>query len=297
MSLSATSLTPVIGAELRDIDLGENLDARTIANLRALLVERKVLFFRDQTTMDTEAQARFARCFGPLTPGHPTRQAAGDTPFAFDIEGGRADYWHTDVTYVDRPPMASILRAVEVPTCGGDTIWANTEAGYERMPGELARLADSLRVIHSNAYDYAKIYRNDLDQAARAAMDEFTSTVFETEHPLVRVHPESGRRSLLLGGFARHIIAMPAPVSTDLLRVFQSYVLRPEHQVRWRWQPGDVAMWDNRSTQHYAVKDYDSYRRMQRVTVAGDPPIGVDGQQSRARKGDAAFYTQAGAEQ
>src|SRR6185295_3104567 len=130
------------------------------------------------------------------------------------------------------------------------------------------------------------------EEATRASMEEFTSIVFETEHPLVRVHPETGRRSLMLGGFARYILGMPTPVSTDLLRIFQSFVLRPEHQVRWHWSPGDVVIWDNRSTQHYAVKDYgDSYRKMQRVTVAGDLQVGPDGTTSRAIKGDASFYT------
>jgi alpha-ketoglutarate-dependent taurine dioxygenase len=288
----AKPVTPAIGTEVSDIDLSAPLADDSTSMLRRLLVERKVLFFREQTDLDHLSQVTFASRFGPLTLGHPTRPSPEGAPLAFDIEGGRSDYWHTDVTFVDRPPMASVLRAVTVPEVGGDTLWVNTETAYQRLPAELARFADGLRVLHSNAYDYGKTHRVGLDEASRRSMAEFTSIVFETDHPLVRVHPESGERSLLLGGFARHVLGFPSPVSADLLRVFQSYVLRPEHQLRWRWRPGDVAMWDNRSTQHYAVKDYgDAYRHMQRVTVAGDRPVGVDGTPSRAVKGDAAFYT------
>ena len=117
------------------------------------------------------------------------------------------------------------------------------------------------------------------------------ASIFETEHPVVRVHPETGRPTLLLGGFARQIVGFPSDVSRDLLRIFASYVTRPEHIVRWRWRPGDVAIWDNRATQHYAVNDYgDAHRVVQRVTVSGVRPVGLDGWQSEARSGDASSY-------
>jgi alpha-ketoglutarate-dependent sulfate ester dioxygenase len=141
-------------------------------------------------------------------------------------------------------------------------------------------------VVHTNSYDYGRSIRADESPAERANRERMTALVFETEHPMVRVHPETGRRCLLLGGFAQQISGLPTGVSADLLRIFQSYVLRPEHLVRWRWRPGDVAMWDNRSTQHYAVNDYGkARRRMERVTVAGDVPVGADGMPSRGLRG------------
>jgi taurine dioxygenase len=171
--------------------------------------------------------------------------------------------------------------------------WANTVAAYESLPTELQDLADSLRVVHTNAHDYATPAsraeaEDPLLQASRA---QFTSTVFKTEHPAVRVHPETGERSLVLGGFAQSVVGLGPQASRDLIRIFQDYVTRPENTVRWQWRVGDLAIWDNRATQHIAVYDYGSaHRRGERVTVAGPVPVGVDGRQSVALQGDAASY-------
>ena len=162
--------------------------------------------------------------------------------------------------------MFSILRALILPEVGGDTLWASTVAAYGDLPEDLRQLADQLRAVHSNGHDYARpdvvALRAKIGEARLANLAAFASEVFETEHPVV-----------------------------DLIRIFQSYVTRPENVVRWTWQKGDVAIWDNRSTQHYAIYDYgEDRRRMQRVTTAGTPITGLDGRPSVALQGDSALY-------
>ena len=289
---SATPLTAVIGAQISGVDLAHTDDA-AVAAINAALLDHKVVFFRHQD-LGADQQVAFARHLGELTAGHPTVPSPSGQPLILELDsalGGRSDHWHTDVTFAEEPPAISVLRAVELPTIGGDTQWASTEAAYERLPGPLQRLAGELHAIHTNAYDYGRFLQLGDDQATRDHRDTFISTVFETEHPVVRIHPETGRPTLLLGGFARQIVGLPDDASRDLLRIFASYVTRPEHIVRWRWQPGDVAIWDNRATQHYAVNDYgDAHRVMHRVTVAGARPVGLDGWQSVARQGDTSAY-------
>jgi taurine dioxygenase len=295
MALQPIEVHPVagrIGAEIAGVDLSARLSDAVVSEIRSTLVRHKVIFFREQT-LDADGQVAFARRFGEVTTAHPTVPALDGHPEVLDLDyrrsSARANTWHTDVTFVDRPPLGSILRAVIVPAAGGDTLWANTAAAYADLPPPLQALADGAWAIHSNAYDYAAL---DLPEEVRAYREVFTSTVYETAHPLVRVHPESGERVLFVGGFVRQIRGFSSAESADLLRLFQAYVTRPENTVRWRWREGDVAFWDNRATQHYAVADYgEAHRRMQRVTVAGDLPVGLDGHTSEALKGDSSAYT------
>ena len=285
-------LTALIGAEISGVNLSR-VDDDVVAAIQAALLDHKVLFFRDQDITQDD-QISFARRLGELTGGHPTLPSPEGQQFVLELDsllGGRADHWHTDVTFALEPPAISILRAVELPPIGGDTQWANTEVAFDRLPPPLQRLAAELHAVHTNAYDYGRALNSDNDNDARRHRDVFTSVIFETEHPVVRLHPETGRPTLLLGGFARQIVGFPSDASRDLLRIFASYVTRPEHVVRWRWRPGDVAIWDNRATQHYAVNDYgDAHRVVQRVTVAGVRPVGLDGWQSETRSGDASSY-------
>jgi taurine dioxygenase len=215
------------------------------------------------------------------------------------MSGASANHWHTDVTFVERPPQFSILRAVILPPLGGDTLWANTVAGYEDIRPDLRTLAEGLRAIHTNGADYGRVdvaaLKGKLSPEQLDNLTNFVSTVYETEHPVVRIHSETGEPALLLGGFAQRIKGHPSSESADLIRMLQAYVTRPENTVRWRWRPGDVAIWDNRATQHYAIKDYGKERRrMERVTTAGDPVIGIDGSASVAVQGDASAYYTAG---
>ena len=291
-ALTVEPLSPVIGAQVDGALLSE-LDDGALARVREALVEHKVLFFRGQH-LAQDQQVAFARRLGALTGGHPTLPSSSGSGYVLELDslaGGRADHWHTDVTFALEPPAISVLRAVKVPAVGGDTQWANTEAAYQRLPGPLQHLANELHAVHTNGYDYGRPPAGEESEAARRHRQQFVNAVFETEHPVVRLHPETGRPSLLLGGFAQRVVGFPPDASRDLLRIFHSFVVRPEHIVRWHWQTGDVAIWDNRATQHYAVNDYgDAHRVVQRVTVSGPRPVGPDGWRSVALKGDNAAY-------
>jgi alpha-ketoglutarate-dependent taurine dioxygenase len=293
--VGVTQLAGNIGAEITGADTGTPLADEVIAQIRQALLDHKVVFLRGQN-LDYQRQVRFAERLGPLTLGHPTLASPPGQPFLEEIDshkGGKVNYWHTDVTFVDQPPAFTLLHAVVIPAVGGDTLWANTVTAYQSLPGELRELADRLRVLHTNDFDYARPFNRgeQVDPATAAAHKEFLSTVYETEHPLVRVHPETGERSLVLGGFARTVPGFTPQASRDLIRLLQEYITRPEQTVRWRWRAGDLAIWDNRATQHYAIADYGSaHRRGERVTVAGPVPVGVDGRPSTAVRGDASAY-------
>jgi alpha-ketoglutarate-dependent taurine dioxygenase len=284
-----------IGAEITGADTGTDLGDDAIAQIRQALLDHKVVFLRGQN-LDYARQVAFAERLGPLTLGHPTLESPPGQPLLEEIDshkGGRANHWHTDVTFVDRPPAFTLLHAVVIPPVGGDTLWANTVTAYESLPDELRDLADRLRIVHTNDHDYAAVYGRGerVDAATQAAQRQFLSTVYETEHPAVRVHPETGERSLVLGGFARTVLGFSPQASRDLIRVLQEYVTRPEQTVRWQWRVDDLAIWDNRATQHYAIFDYGAeHRRGERVTVAGPTPVGVDGHPSVAVKGNASAY-------
>ncbi|MCY6488807.1 TauD/TfdA dioxygenase family protein [Leptolyngbya sp. GGD] len=293
-SLKVQPIAGRIGAEIGKIDLRDALTNETIGEIRKALVHYKVIFFRNQS-LDADGQVAFARRFGEVTTAHPTVPSLEGQPEVLDLDYdrtvARANHWHTDVTFVDRPPLGSVLRAVTIPPVGGDTVWANSVTAYQDLPESLRNLADQLWAVHSNAYDYAAPAL-DLSEEFRAYREVFTSTVYETVHPVVRVHPESGERGLFIGGFVRRLQGLSQTESNDLIRLLQSYVTRLENTVRWRWQAGDVAFWDNRATQHYAIADYGNQsRRMQRVTISGDLPLSVDGKHSQALKGDSSSYT------
>jgi taurine dioxygenase len=277
-----------IGAEIRGIALGGDLDGPTIAAIRAALVRHKVIFFREQHQLDDAAQEAFAERFGKPV-AHPTVPVVPGSKYLLELdskEGRAASSWHTDVTFVPAYPEASILRALVIPQAGGDTLWANTASAYEELPEPLRLIADSLWAVHSNLYDYAAIQGNqDDDEALQRYREVFASTVYETEHPLVHVHPESGERSLILGHFFKNFVGLNSADSQRLFSIFQDHITRPENTVRWRWQPGDVAIWDNRATQHRAIADFGlQHRQLRRATIAGVVPVSIDGRQSRNTK-------------
>lgn len=283
---SPLDIVPVagrIGAEVRGLPLDADLDRGILRAIRAALVRHKVLFFRGQTHLDDAGQEAFGQVFGePFE--HPTVPSRGNFLFELDSHhGARANHWHTDITFVPAYPFASILRAVKIPPAGGDTVWANTAAAYDDLPDTLRQIADGLRAIHTNDYDYAAARPNATEEQQRIFKAIFASTVYETEHPVVRIHPESGERNLLLGGFVKRFVGVAPHESRALFDLLQAHVTRLENTVRWRWQEGDVAIWDNRATQHYAIDDYaGQHRVVRRVTLAGDVPVGIDGRPSRA---------------
>ena len=275
-----------IGGEVEGLRLDGDLPAEVIEQLDAALVRHKVLFFRGQSHLDDEKHQAFGARFG-RTVAHPTVPAPGGTKlFELDASkgGGRADSWHTDVTFVDAFPKISILRGVTIPAYGGDTVWANTAIAYERLPAHLKTLADSLWAIHSNDYDYGA-ERVQLDEERlRHHRQVFVSAVYEAEHPVVHVHPVSGERSLLLGHFVKKLVGLSSTESARIFELLQNRVTRLENTVRWSWRQDDVAIWDNRATQHFAINDYGSQPRLvRRVTVHGEPAVSVDGLRSRVR--------------
>ncbi|MEU3269788.1 TauD/TfdA family dioxygenase [Saccharomonospora sp. NPDC006951] len=295
--ISVTRIGGGIGARIEGVRLSGDLAATTISAIRAALLANKVVFFRDQHHLDDAGQQAFGRLLGELTLPHPTVRSVGqENILPIDAEYGRANSWHSDVTFVDRVPAFSLLRAVTIPEYGGSTVWANTAAAYAGLPGALKALAEKLWAVHTNLYDYS---RHDgqrgvggVDVKEKSYRDEFRSDVYETEHPVVRVHPETGERVLLLGHFVRQLVGLSTAESHALFSLLQARVTRLENTVRWQWRPGDLAIWDNRATQHYGVADYDDQpRRLHRITVAGTIPESVEGVRSIARIGDASHYS------
>lgn len=282
---SPLDIAPVagrIGAEIRGVQLSGDLDPLTVAAIRAALVRHKVIFFRDQD-LDDRRQEDFAALLGEPV-AHPTVPVAEGSRFLLELdsrEGYAASSWHTDVTFVPAYPAASILRAITIPEAGGDTLWANAVTAYETLPEPLRLLVDGLRAVHSNVYDYAEILgvRKEYLEEHRKV---FASTVYETEHPVVHVHPESGERSLILGHFLKNFVGLNVEDSRRLFAVLQDHAVKPENTVRWRWRAGDVAIWDNRATQHRAIADFGTQRRtLRRATIKGVTPVGIDGRESR----------------
>ncbi|MER6789368.1 TauD/TfdA family dioxygenase [Streptomyces sp. NPDC000658] len=291
MPVSTRKLTGRIGAVVEGVDLTETPDLSTVTALRDALNEHKAIVF-DHVGLDNASQERVARWFGELTTAHPNVPAADGTTnvLAVDSETSKANEWHTDVTFVINPPQLTTLRSIVTTPYGGETLIANAAAAYRDLPAPLRALADTLRVVHTNQYDYARpaattAQRQEYDRA-------FVSTPFEAEHPVVRVHPLTGERGLFIGGFAKRIVGLSSSDSADLLGLLQSYVTRPENTLRWTWSPNQLLIFDNRITQHYGVDNYDDHpRRLNRVTVAGEVPAGVDGRRSEQLVGDASHYS------
>ncbi|MEP9383722.1 TauD/TfdA family dioxygenase [Nocardioides sp. KR10-350] len=285
-----------IGAQITGVRIGGDVPEAQIAEIKRALAAHKVVFFRDQHHAGDAEQRAFAALLGTPTKPHPTVAGDGDAVLPIDSDRSKANSWHTDVTFVDRIPSASLLRAVELPPYGGTTVWANTTRAYEQLHPALQALTDRLWAVHSNLYDYAA-ERDEkrvggIDVEEERYREEFGHVEYETEHPVVRVHPVTGERTLLLGHFVRHFVGLSTVDSSDLFQLLQRHVTRLDNTVRWNWRLGDLAIWDNQATQHYAVDDYDDqHRRLHRITLAGDVPVSVDGVRSTVRKGDASHYS------
>lgn len=282
-----------IGARIDGVRLGADLHPDTVGTIRSALLAHKVVFFRGQDQLDDDGHLGFAERMGPLTTAHPTVNTGSSRVFRVTADRGMAaNAWHTDVTFVDRIPAISVLRGVTIPPFGGNTVWANTVAAYDALPASLKALVDGLWAVHTNSYDYAQRDEEAEQPDANYTREDFTSTIFETEHPVVRVHPETGERSLVLGHFVKGFVGLNTSESHALFQLLQHRITKLENTIRWAWQPGDVAMWDNRATQHYAVADFgDSPREVRRITVGGDVPVGIDGRRSRVLRGDAEGYS------
>jgi taurine dioxygenase len=262
-TLAVAPVTPLTGAEVTGADLSGPLPKEQVEEIRALLARHKVLFFRE-AEVGTERCLAFARQFGAVLRFRSVRAEHPDYPGVHLVppagekrrpDGGRATgFWHIDATSLVTPPFASILRAVTVPPVGGDTIWANFAAAYEGLPFDLKETAGSLIVTHHAP-----------DRRDSAADDQP-----QVSWPLVRVHPETGEKYLHINFMLRpRIIGWDRDESEELVRTLKEETTRPEYEVRFRWTPGAVAMWDNRMTHHYGVADYGDFpRQMERILIA-----------------------------
>ncbi|AUM15282.1 TauD/TfdA family dioxygenase [Rhodococcus ruber] len=277
-------LTCTIGAELFDVDLGEvSRDDTLFAELRALLLEHKVLFFRDQDITRAEHVA-LAERFGPLE-DHPVVGSDPDHPGLVriykDLDSPPEHYenaYHCDATWRDNPPMGCVLRCVQTPPVGGDTIWVNMAEAYRRLPGSVKEQIAGLRARHSIEASFGAQLPLEQRHALHARYPD-------AEHPVVRTHPETGEKILFVNSFTTHLVNYHtaenvrfgidyAPGAGNLLQFLTSQASIPEYQVRWRWTENSIAIWDNRSTQHYAVQDYwPAVRKMERAGIVGDRPF------------------------
>jgi alpha-ketoglutarate-dependent taurine dioxygenase len=279
-ALDLDRLGPGFGASVRGLDLA-TADDDAIGAVRQALTEHKVLFFPGQR-LDPDSQVALGNRMGRLTVSHPVVPGLDEAHaeiYALDsADNGFADVWHTDVTFVKRPPLGSILRAVTLPPHGGDTNWADLELAFASLSAPVQRLAEQLTAVHDGTREFGYYLAQRRQGEGSLWEGERYRRLEPVEHPVVRVHPETGRRSLFVNpGFTSHIVGVSDAESRYLLDLFYAHITRPEHIVRHRWQPGDVAMWDNRATVHYANRDYGDARRvMHRITLRGDEPVGVD---------------------
>lgn len=276
-------LTCAIGAELIGVSLADAAhDEGLFEAIKAELLKHRVLFLRDQDISRAD-HVKFARRFGELE-DHPVAGSDPDHPGLVQIykrpdqpNDRYENSWHTDATWREAPPMGCVLRCVECPPVGGDTMWANMVLAYEKLPQDVKDLIVPLRARHSIEATFGAAMPIERRLALHAQFPD-------PEHPVVRTHPETGEKVLFVNGFTTHFTNYHTPANvrvgqdytqgrTQLLEYLISQAAIPEYQVRWRWKPNSVAIWDNRSTQHYAVMDYPPcHRKMERAGIIGDKP-------------------------
>ncbi|WP_342650231.1 taurine dioxygenase [Pseudomonas sp. REB1044] len=277
MSLTLTPLSPALGAQIDGIDLSRELSPAQRDTLEQALLEHQVLFFRKQFITPAQ-QARFAAHFGDLHI-HPIYPNVPETPQVLILDTAVTDVrdnavWHTDVTFLPTPALGAVLSAKQVPAYGGDTLWASGIAAFEALSAPLQRLLDGLSATH----DFTRSFPLERFGSTAEDLARWEATRRNhppLSHPVVRTHPVSGRKALFVNeGFTTRINELAEHESEALLRLLFAHATRPEFSIRWRWQEGDVAFWDNRVTQHYAVDDYRPQRRvMHRATILGDAPF------------------------
>jgi taurine dioxygenase len=281
--MKVEQLTCTIGAELSGVNLADAIDDDGLfAEIRAQLLKHRVLFLRDQDISHAE-HAAFARRFGELE-DHPVVGSNPDHPGLVQIHKNPdtpidryENAWHTDTTWRENPSMGAVLRCLECPPVGGDTMWANMVVAYERLPDDVKARIDGLRARHSIEASFGAAMPIEKRLALKARYPD-------AEHPVVRTHPETGEKVLFVNSFTTHFTNYhtpqrvrfgldASPGAGDLLRYLISQANIPEYQVRWRWKPNSIAIWDNRSTQHYAVMDYQPcHRKLDRAGIIGDKP-------------------------
>ena len=277
MTIQATRVARALGVVVSGVDISQDLPQPAIDALSKLLIEHQILFFRDQP-ISPQAQARFAARFGTLHV-HPVYPVMPELPqiMLIDTHPGFLpdnDNWHTDVTFSETPPLAGILAAKRIPSAGGDTMWSSMSAAYEALSEPMRRFLDGLTAQHSIAKSFPA-ERWQSDPAFKERYERAVAKHPPVTHPVIRTHPVSRRKGLFVNeGFTTHINELSPQESQSVLAFLCAHVARPEFTVRWSWRVHDVAFWDNRVTQHYAIADYLPERRtMHRATVNGDKPF------------------------
>lgn len=272
--ITITPRSPTIGAEIKGIDLADELDDATITTIRQALLDYKVIFFRDQD-ITTEQHLSFGRRFGELEV-HPFAINKPEYPEVLAIthdtdNPGRENSWHSDVTWRLQPSLGSILRCIECPPVGGDTLFADMYAAYDGLPQRIKERVEDRVARHDFAH-FRKLMRH------RGASDDEIAAMETTypnpEHPVIRTHPETGRKGIYVNtAFTQEIVGIDADESAELLALLYAQATYPEYQVRFTWEPNSIAFWDNRACQHYAASDYwPNVRRVERITIVGDTP-------------------------
>jgi taurine dioxygenase len=267
-SIDVAPITPAVGAVIDGLDLTRPLDAETVGHLRDIWLDRGVLFFRNQNLDDKQLEAFLAYFGKPIA--EPSSGSYGGDPNRPPVHGGDtartkavSERWHADATWLSKPPVATALRMVKLPVAGGDTCWSNVTLAYYDLFEPLQKLLDTLTAAHWMA-------------PSLAAMGvQATNGDLQYIHPVVSIHPETGRKSLFVSeAWTRCIMELPPSQSTHLLAMLYDHIRSPLYNMRWRWAVGDVALWDNRAVQHFAVPDYDSGRIIQRAVTDGWSPVG-----------------------
>lgn len=293
--VTVTPLSVHIGAEVGGVDLSKPLSAEHVDAIWSALLEWKVVFFRDQP-LDHNQHVALARQFGQPTPGHVVFGGESDHPEIYSIAKFRTANsgegqpmlrpwtgWHTDITAAINPPGQSILRGDIVPPYGGDTQWTNLAAAYRALSPTMRGFLDGLNAVHRFAPAPGR-------DASVEYQERIAGNTLVSEHPLIRVHPETGERVLYVSpGFCKSIVGLSPRESQGLLEMLWEHSVRPEFTARFRWKPGSIAFWDNRSTAHLAPRDIfdiDFDRQFWRVTLMGEVPVGVDGSESTAIEGE-----------
>ncbi|KQY54392.1 hypothetical protein ASD30_19170 [Nocardioides sp. Root140] len=265
--MTVNRLTHSIGAEISGVDLAAGVEPAVAKELVDLFHEHQVLFFRDQQ-LDDVSHRDFARNFGPLQHFAFLPPVSEDVPevHAIDIDGAKpktanADIWHSDATFLEKPPLGSMLRAVILPDVGGDTLWASMYAAYDALSSHVQRLIEGMTAVHDSS--------NSVSHARKTVNADYRPV----HHPVVRTHPVTGRKALFVNKtFTTRLDGVTDRENESLLTMLTDHVRSPDFQVRFHWTPGSVVLWDNRCTQHYAVADYAGRRRMHRVVIDGDAP-------------------------
>ena len=265
-----TPIQPDFGAEISNVDLRQDLPAGVVEQIRAAFVRYKVIFFRNQD-ITSDQQVAFARQFGEIQDYPVFRSADNPAMQGLKSRYARADIWHTDLAWLEKPPLAAVLRARVIPDIGGDTLWADGERAYDQLPDELKEQIDERYLVHDSSKIGAHYQTGEERERRLARVRELRRRYPLIAHPIAPTHPDSGRRYLYLNpALADTVVGMSAAESRDLLDRLNAGYLRPENSLRWRWSANAIAMWDERRTLHYGVYDYgDRERVMERVIIAG----------------------------